>query len=295
MDKINFKIKEVDNSALIDSLKQDQLIIELFKRKGFSADLLYKYPNKFLRYQQNAAICLKCKGLEQCKQNLKGKYLDIDNEGILIETYRDCKYKQVYDKSIDHLKYYYQCDLPKAHYDVEFKKINLDDEDAGYLKVLWELNNACDNYQSVYLFGSMGSGKSYLAACGCNYHAKKQERVAFVHVPSFSLKIKSLINSNEYEHLVDELKRSKFVVFDDIGAEKVSGWFRDDILLPILNHRMENDLCTWYTSNEDLKSLENHYAIINDDKLKAVRLLERIKTNTKIVELSQKDRRKNCL
>lgn len=295
MDKIEFKTKNIDNNKLIENLKSDPLIIDLFKRKGFKKELLYKYPNKFYRYQQNVNICKQCSGLENCKQNLVGKYLDIDYEGMLLEVYRECKYKQEYEKQIDHLKYYYQCDLPKTHYDVEFKKIDLDKEDANYLKVLWQLNACCESMQNVYLFGSMGSGKSYLAACACNFHAKKQERVAYVHVPSLSLKIKSLINTNEYEPLIDELKRAKFVVFDDIGAEKISAWFRDDILLPILNYRMENELCTWYTSNEDLKSLENHYAIINDDKLKAVRLMERIKTNTKIVELSQKDRRKNCL
>lgn len=295
MDKINLKIEQIDNSQLIEYLSKDPLIIKLFKQKGFKKVLLSKYPNKFLRYLQNNRICQNCQGLENCKQNLEGKYLDIDFEGMLIETYRDCNFKKEYAKRIDHLKYYYQCDLPKAHLDVEFKKINLDNENANYLKVLWQLNNLCENNENVYLYGTMGSGKSYLAACASNYHAKKMERVAFVHVPSFSLKLKSLINNNEYEPFVDELKRAKFVVFDDIGAEKISGWFRDDILLTILNYRMENNLCTWYTSNEDLKSLENHYSLANDDKLKAVRLLERIKTNTKIIELSQKDRRLICL
>ena len=169
--------------------------------------------------------------------------------------------------------------------------IELDKQSVHYIELLSKIKKMCQNDQGVYLYGTMGSGKSYLAACACNYHAIKGKKVAYVHVPSFSSSIKSMITTNEYDSLVSKLKRADFVVFDDIGAEKESVWFRDDILMPILNYRMANDLCTWFTSNENYESLRNHYLVNNSDDIKADRLMERIKCLTTIFELSEADRR----
>ena len=66
---------------------------------------------------------------------------------------------------------------------------------------------------------------------------------------------------------------------DDIGAEKLTDWARDEILGSILQHRMDNKLPTFFTSNLNLKELESHLQITNSsaDIVKARRIMERIK------------------
>ena len=36
------------------------------------------------------------------------------------------------------------------------------------------------------------------------------------------------------------IRNAEVVVFDDIGGESVTAWSRDDILLPLMDARMEN-------------------------------------------------------
>lgn len=293
MNKIEFRSKDVDNHELFEELSKDPIVIKLFKDKKLNPQLLMKFPYKFKRYRDNIRKCLECKGLSYCQQNIEGKYLDIEFDGMLIEVYRDCKYLKNYLQKVQHLSNYYQCDITKDNLDIEFKKINIEKESDEYLLVLQQVINLCHDYDNLYLYGTMGSGKSYLATCGCNYYAFKNKKVAFIHVPTFSSKIKGM-QFNEINDLVSELKRAYFLVLDDLGAEKESAWFRDDILLPILNHRMDSHLCTWFTSNHDLDSLEHYYTMIDGDQLKAHRLMERVKNSTKCIELSTENRRKNC-
>ena len=85
------------------------------------------------------------------------------------------------------------------------------------------------------------------------------------------------------ENMIRSLKRADVVLFDDIGGESVTAWSRDEILLPILNERMEKHRLTYFTSNYTIKELEGYFAMDsrgNSDPIKANRLIERIKALT---------------
>ena len=83
------------------------------------------------------------------------------------------------------------------------------------------------------------------------------------------------------------------MLLDDIGAEAESNWSRDEILGPILQYRMDQNIPTFFTSNLSLKELEEVLAITNSgvDKVKARRIIERIKQLTNSLELISKNRR----
>ena len=83
------------------------------------------------------------------------------------------------------------------------------------------------------------------------------------------------------------------LLLDDIGAENCSNWSRDEILGPILQYRMENNLPTFFTSNLTLDELETALSTTTSgvDKLKARRIIERIKQLTVTLELVSKNRR----
>ena len=71
----------------------------------------------------------------------------------------------------------------------------------------------------------------------------------------------------------------KYLFIDDIGSESVSAYSRDDLLFNILDYRMENKLCTVFTSNLSKDSLMKHYTFDKNDNssvIRARRLLERI-------------------
>ena len=136
----------------------------------------------------------------------------------------------------------------------------------------------------------MGTGKTYLSACALNEAAKNKRKVAFVQCSRLSERISNYHVDSKTE--VDRLMYADFVVFDDIGAEEVSEKYRS-VLLSILDARMQNHLMTWFTSNEDYKTLLEHYTFSNksEDKYEAMRIIERIQTLSKPIELIAEDRR----
>ena len=82
--------------------------------------------------------------------------------------------------------------------------------------------------------------------------------------------------------------------YDDLGAEAITPWSRDEILCPILQHRMDNNLTTFITSNFSLTNLEQHLAQTKDgvEVVKAKRIIERIKFLTEEKEMISKNMRK---
>ena len=68
---------------------------------------------------------------------------------------------------------------------------------------------------------------------------------------------------------------------------------RDEILGPILQYRMEENLPTFFTSNLTLEELENNLSVTSSgvDKVKARRIIERIKQLTVDIQLVSKNRR----
>ena len=91
--------------------------------------------------------------------------------------------------------------------------------------------------------------------------------------------MKSNFSSSEgYNELFERIKKIPLLSIDDIGAEKLTDWARDEVLGNILQYRMDNGLPTFFTSNLTIKELEGHLQITNSnaDKIKARRILERI-------------------
>ena len=80
---------------------------------------------------------------------------------------------------------------------------------------------------------------------------------------------------------VNEVKNAPVLMLDDIGADSLSNWSRDDILGVILQHRMQEELPTFFSSNLSMEELESSYLTFNNrmesDPLKAKRIMERIK------------------
>ena len=128
-----------------------------------------------------------------------------------------------------------------------------------------------------------------------NYFGIKGKKVACVHVPSLASKFpNSYYEGPEKEQYMYLLKKAYCVVFDDIGAETYTSYFRDEVLFPILNARMEAQSLTLFTSNHSLANLENHYRFnhkADDEQIKSMRMIERIQTLSEPLSIQGVNRR----
>ena len=95
------------------------------------------------------------------------------------------------------------------------------------------------------------------------------------------------------ESKVSYYSNVEILVLDDIGAENVTNWGRDEILGTILQERMNKHKTTFFTSNLDINELEKHLSCSKDnvDNVKARRIIERIKQLTIDMPLISVNRR----
>ena len=274
--------------------------ITAFKEKyGITDADIEPFAQRYQRWLINIRLCNGCDGLHMCRQNDRGLIMDmvVDN-GILMQEVRKCDYLIEEEQQRAHLKKFIISDMPQHWAQLSLASLDLDNESDEYLLTVTQMASWVRSplEKGYYVYGLPGVGKTYLVACVANMMAKNGKTVAFVHVPTLMQRLKSYLdNRDEFENVIGKMKSADIAIFDDIGAESVTSWVRDELLLPILNDRAERKKTTWFTSNEDLKSLKNHYMYNQKgekEEMKAIRILERIEALAVPLHLRGNNRRK---
>ena len=186
--------------------------------------------------------------------------------------------------------------LPASLKEASLAKVDLDD--IGRYKAFELLTNFVADYphyqKALYLYGDFGVGKSYMmAALAHDLSEKRGVSTTLLHYPSFVLDVKNAISSGLVKEKIDEVKLAQVLILDDIGAEQSSPWMRDEILQVILQHRMQENLPTFFTSNFNFQDLERHFATAKngDETWQAKRVMERIRYLAQEVRLEGENRR----
>lgn len=150
-------------------------------------------------------------------------------------------------------------------------------------------------HQGLYLYGSFGVGKTYLLGAMAHELAVRGFQTTLVHFPTFAVEMKNAIGQNDLTPKLDAIKRSRILMIDDIGADSLSSWIRDDVLGVILQYRMQEELATFFSSNFSMAQLEREHLSVTQrgehEPLKAKRIMERIRFLSQEIELLGKNRR----
>lgn len=154
--------------------------------------------------------------------------------------------------------------------------------------------NPKDHHQALYLHGPFGVGKTYLLGAIAYELSLHGHLTTLMHYPTFTQEMKASIADQTVQEKLTIIKNSEILMLDDIGAEVNSTWIRDEVLGVILQHRMQEKLPTFFSSNLTFEELEHHLRIGNrgeDEPIKAKRLMERVKYLSKQVTMTGKNRR----
>ena len=148
----------------------------------------------------------------------------------------------------------------------------------------------------IFAVGPAGTGKTYLSIALANSLVESGKRVAFIKTNSFVTKMANYIKSDSdfYDNIISRISSADYVFFDDIGSEIVTAFSRDRLLMSILDYRMENRLCTIFTSNFDKKYLLRYYSG-SQESMNARRLIERIDILGEDFCLTGTNKRRNLL
>lgn len=295
MENIKLTMSEKNLKNLNDSFDDAMKSAEfnnLVKNLKISKEIGRKYTSKIVDTVEELKNCKNCKGLFMCKNRVNGHVLFPEQVDKKIKfVYTPCKYQKQYEKELvekenqnDYLKNARMKDI-----DIKDKKRV---EIIKWLKKFYDDYEKVNSLKGLYLHGSFGSGKTFLIAALLNeLAAKKNAQFEIVYFPELLRNMKD--DFNLVEEKLNYLQNVDILLLDDIGAENVTAWGRDEILGTILQSRMNKKLTTFFTSNLTIDELEKHLAITkgSEDVVKARRIIERIKQLTNDLELISINRR----
>ncbi|WP_179395172.1 primosomal protein DnaI [Lacticaseibacillus absianus] len=151
-----------------------------------------------------------------------------------------------------------------------------------------------DFHKGLYLTGPFGVGKTYLLGAIANDLATRNVASTLVHFPTFAVEMKAAIGDKTVLPKLDRIKKAPVLMLDDIGAESLSPWIRDDVLGIILQYRMQEELPTLFSSNKTMAELTEFLAGVdvgNNEGLKAQRIMERVRFLARELAIGGRDRR----
>ena len=220
-----------------------------------------------------------------CPNFVKGHIpeLYIENQHIKIR-YLPCPCK------IKHDEEKYNAQLITSHHmqrdtlNAKLKDIYLKGKRLEVARAADDICNAIANHDSdikgMYLHGEFGTGKSFILGAIANQLKTKKIPSTIIYLPEFIRTLKSGFKDGTFESKLAKVREANILMLDDIGAEEITPWVRDEIIGPILHYRMVQELPTFFSSNLNFKELQHHLSVTRDgtELTKAARIMERIKT-----------------
>lgn len=98
------------------------------------------------------------------------------------------------------------------------------------------------------------------------FKQKWEKNLQSLYYPEFIRKIKSKISNNSYDLYIDLIRDEEILIIDDIGAENITEFIRDEILGPIINHREAEKLPTFFSSNLSIDDLSELLSNENNNR-----------------------------
>lgn len=286
MEKLKFNIStiKVDKGDIIDELLENVSIRAFLMKNDLSAEDVERHLLELMNYNIDISLCNTCTGTHECKQDTFGiqPHLAYIYDKIRV-NYSECDYKVFANKANlkgDNIDYLF---IPESLREAKFE-----DFDFTLGKNRTIIHNKMINFISsyvkgekpdgLYLYGEYSKGKTYMIAALANELSARGIKVILAYYPDLAREIKSMISTNNLEATIKKLKTIDILMLDDIGGENLSPWVRDEVLGPILQHRLLDKRPTFFTSNVDLKQLLT-YLCQNNQKVeisKGARIVSRI-------------------
>ena len=292
--KLNYDLEKAYDEAL-----KDEDFKALVTKLGLPRKDLIKYTTLLEKSAKEYANCRKCKNAFECKNQVMGHcyFPRVVDGNKLVFEYKICNNYKKYLETIKYRENVYYNHIPEDIKNACWEDIYMNDKKR--LEVIEYLNKFIKAYKKdthqkgAYLNGSFGAGKTYLVSAAFNCLAKDGHKSAIVFWPEFLLELRSSFET-DFKEKYDKIKTVPLLLIDDIGAESVTEWSRDDILCPLIQYRMENHLTTFFTSNLTIDELDEHFANTKNkvDKVKARRIIERVKQLTDDLVMVSKNLRK---
>ncbi|WP_280769877.1 primosomal protein DnaI [Salipaludibacillus daqingensis] len=309
MDSINQSLSQFSNDGFNQRFKKikedtldDKRVKEYLAHNELSERQIENGINELYQFKQQWENCDNCPGLDACPNLMKGfqPQVNLYRNEIHLE-YQPCPLKKKDHERKRQASFVQSLYIPKEMTEVSFEDFH--EDHPSRMKAYTKAMAFCADVKpgevgkGLYIHGPFGVGKTFLVGAIANYLAEEETTTMIVYAPDFFRELKNGISDGSYQGKMDMVKKAPVLILDDIGAETMSNWIRDDILGALLQFRMMEKLPTIFTSNFDLNELEIHLSstqrggVERVDQLKAKRILERIKYLNEVIDMKGENKR----
>src|SRR5699024_311938 len=204
--------------------------------------------------------CERCESLATCCNVIQGytPHLKWENNDIHL-SYQKCHTLLQEEEREDKQKLIQSLYMPKEILEAKVTHIDYDNNrKTAFLETNKFLEAAQHTLprKGLYFTGPFGVGKTFFLGAIANRLSELNYSSTLIYMPEFVHEMREAIKTNTVQEKMDVFKHTDVLMFDDIGAETLSPWFRDEVLGSILQYRMNERLPVFFTSNYTMNQLE---------------------------------------
>jgi len=303
-DSLNQLVNKKDFKARLEALRNSILSNPEVKtflqehRHELDEQMVDRGLMKMHEFIDQSKCCDKCPSLQSCVNMVKGYHPQLVVKGRNIDLqYERCPRKVQEDERKEQESFIQCMYVPKEILQATMSDIEIEQGRFEAIKLVRDFVREYEpnkKMKALYLHGSFGVGKTYFLGAIANALAEKKVKSTILYVPEFLRELKGSFQDQSFNEKIEYVKKVPVLMLDDLGAESVTSWMRDDVLGTILQFRMLENLPTFFSSNLNFKELQHHLTYTQrgeQEELKAARVMERIKSLAIPVEMYGENKR----
>ncbi|MGZ0052468.1 primosomal protein DnaI [Brevibacillus gelatini] len=309
MESISAFMQELAKRTPRNLLTPDQQLDKMFRSSAYLKAFQAEHPaltrDDYLRSLSSiyTAVkeqywCERCPGLAECPNLVKGHSTRLEvAHGNIVSSITPCAKQLAHEEEVRRRRLMRSYYVSEETMNASFERMVIDADNMASVEAairFCEKVGTGERVKGLYFHGPFGVGKSYIMGAIGRELSERNVASLLVYVPDFIREMKDSISDQSYTGKLELLKEVPVLILDDIGAENLTPWVRDEILGVILNQRANNHLPTLFTSNYSLEELQEHLSISNGNRIeqtKAARIMERIRHFVDVYEIRRQNQR----
>ena len=276
MEKLNLNYNNLNFDEILSFIKNSSLGKQLIEELKLSDKEIidhYELINNYIKINKR---CENCKSMSNCDHSTKGHRYglkrDLDNQ--LTDYFTICNlYKEYYIKKKNLL---YTTFNEEDLLDESQKNFIIDNVNILGMDFVKKIINIQKGIKVRGAYLQISNSKIRLKLVkSLSYALLSNHNVSVVKFSDLLKVIKSefkITGNNTYQTVID----SDILVIDGLGNEAITTWSRDEILLSILDNRLQSDKITILCSEFSLEDLKKLYKINYNDEVKVNQIIDKI-------------------
>ncbi|MER2254236.1 MAG: primosomal protein DnaI, partial [Priestia megaterium] len=247
-DSLNQLVNKKDFKARLEALRNSILSNPEVKtflqehRHELDEQMVDRGLMKMHEFIDQSKCCDKCPSLQSCVNMVKGYHPQLVVKGRNIDLqYERCPRKVQEDERKEQESFIQCMYVPKEILQATMSDIEIEQGRFEAIKLVRDFVREYEpnkKMKALYLHGSFGVGKTYFLGAIANALAEKKVKSTILYVPEFLRELKGSFQDQSFNEKIEYVKKVPVLMLDDLGAESVTSWMRDDVLGTILQFRM---------------------------------------------------------